>query len=150
MLIKMKKLVLGLVIAGLFFLSFKPALAAKRRPPRGSRRTQPTRRRTSGFSKGAQAKVSFRSDRRALLLSFANFGQAVSVTYSLTYTSNGIPQGVRSTITPETAGGTRELLFGTCSHGVCRYHHNITNARLIIDSKLGSGVIIRKPYRIRV
>jgi hypothetical protein len=85
-----------------------------------------------------------------LYLTFLDFGQAVSVTYTLTYQAGGIPHGARGTARPATAGQRRELLFGTCSAGVCRYHTHITNARLIIDSRLKSGLIIRKPYRIKV
>lgn len=125
--------------------------AAKPRPPRsGSRQTTTPVRKSYSQSRGIKASVRFRSDRRGLLINFGDFGNAVSVTYSLTYTANGIPQGVRGTVSPETAGEQRELLFGTCSGGVCRYHTNITNARLVIDSQLSSVLTIRKPYRIKV
>lgn len=147
----MKKLAVIFFVFGLYFWQQDIVLAAKPRPARGSQSSAATVGRSSSSSgRGVKAGVRFRSDRKALLLSFPDFGQAVSATYSLTYTSNGISQGARSTVTPETAGGERELLFGTCSKGVCRYHSNITNARLVIDSKLSSGVIIRKPYRIRL
>jgi hypothetical protein len=138
-----------LILFFLIFLGSTAAWAAKQRPPRGTKRDTPVKR-TASTSRGVKTSVRFRSDRRGLIVSFGNFGSAVSVTYSLTYNSNGIPQGVRGTVTPTTAGGQRELLFGTCSHGVCRYHTNITNARLVIDSKLDSGLTIRKPYRIKV
>lgn len=139
-------------LGALVFLESSSAWAAKSRPPRGStqKRASTSVRRTYSSSRGIKTSVRFRSDRRGLLVSFGDFGNVVSATYSLTYTANGIPQGIEGTVTPDTAGGQRELLFGTCSHGVCRYHDDISNARLVIDSKLSSGLVIRKPYRIKV
>lgn len=131
---------------------FSPPVAwgAKKRPPRGSGEAAPRGTAGRSYSRGVQASVNFRSDRRGLLINFSDFGQAVSVTYTLTYTSNGVPQGAMGSVTSDTAGQQRELLFGTCSAGICRYHTNITNARLVIDSKLSSGLTIRKPYRIKI
>ena len=146
----MKKVLLFFLIASFFFLWPSDVGAAKSRPPRGSTKTTAPVRRTSSSSRGVKAQVRFRVDRQGLLINFSSFNNAASATYSLTYTSNGKTQGVMGTVLPETAGEQRELLFGTCSHGVCRYHTNITNARLIIDSKLSSGIIIRKPYRLKV
>lgn len=131
----------------LSILSANPACAVKRRPPRGSGMVAPV---TRTYTRGVRASVQFRPDRRGLLINFSGFGNIVSVTYTLTYNSNGIPQGAGGTATPATAGEQRELLFGTCSGGVCRFHSNITNARLVIDSKLSSGLVVRKPYRIKV
>jgi hypothetical protein len=146
----MKKLVV-LFLTIVFLTCAPPALAAKHRPPRGSgSSTSPTTPVRSSYSRGVQTSVKFRSDRRGLLLNFGNFGSAISVTYILTYTADGIAQGAQGTATPDTAGQQREVLFGTCSGGVCRWHSGITNARLIIESKLSSGVIIRKPYRIKI
>lgn len=144
----MKKKLFGvLIIACLVSLLLHPeAWAAKKRLRRGRQGT--TVRKT--YTRGVGASVRFRPDRHGLLINFSGFGNVASVTYTLTYTANGIPQGAGGTATPETAGEQRELLFGTCSGGVCHYHTNITNARLVVDSKLSSGLIIRKPYRIRV
>ena len=135
----------------LFFLLFtfwaSSVLAAKKRPPRTSGGSAPVR---NYSTRGVRASIRFRSDRQGLLINFSGFGNLASATYSLTYTANGIPQGVSGTVTAQTSGEQRELLFGTCSGGVCRYHTNITNAKLLIDSRLNSGAIIRKPYRIKV
>lgn len=145
----MKKKLLFFLVTILLFLWPTEVWAAKERPPRGNQKTT-TVRRTYSPTRGVKTSVQFRPDRLGLLVNFADFGSAVSVTYSLTYTTNGILQGVRGTISPETAAEQREILFGTCSHGVCRYHYNITNARLVIDSRFSSGLIVRKPYRIKV
>lgn len=141
-----KKFLVAFLIVFLTFLVLpSESYAAKKRLSR--RRGETIVRRT--YTQGVKASVRFRPDRRGLLINFSGFGNVVSVTYTLTYNANGIPQGARGTATPVTAGEQRELLFGTCSGGVCHYHTNITSARLVIDSKLSSGLIIRKPYRIK-
>lgn len=143
-----KKFILAFLIVSIIALILPANIwAAKKRPPRGSGKGTTVKR---TYTRGARVSVKFRPDRRGLLINFSSFGNAVSVTYTLTYNSNGIPQGAGGTATPETAGEQREVLFGTCSAGVCRFHTNITNARLTIDSKLNSGLIIRKPYRIKI
>lgn len=141
----MKRLIF-LAICLFFLLSPPNAWAAKKRPARGDQKTTTKR----VYTRGVQASVKFRPDRQGLLINFSNFGNVVSVSYTLTYTASGVPQGAMGTAAPETAGQERELLFGTCSAGVCRYHANITNARLVIDSKLTSGLTVRRPYRIKV
>ena len=142
----MKKLLITLIAFLILFTLFANAWAAKKRPPR-SRGGAPV---TRTYTRGIRTSVKFRPDRRGLLINFSGFGNIVSATYTLTYSANGVPQGAMGTVTPETGGEQREVLFGTCSHGVCRYHTNITGARLVIDSKLSSGLIVRKPYRINI
>ncbi|MBI2617474.1 hypothetical protein HYW55_05030 [Candidatus Gottesmanbacteria bacterium] len=94
--------------------------------------------------------VKYRSDKLGLLFSFSNFRGIESVSYSFSYTANGIPQGAGGTIT---AGNNpsmqRELLFGTCSTGVCTYHYNLSGARLILTAKLTNGKTVTKSYRIK-
>jgi len=137
-----KSIVFLLIFA---FLSFpKTALALKVRTKRGG----------SGggsylLSNRVGYSVRFNSTRTGLIISFSGLTNANSVHYSLSYETNGISQGAMGTITnPEVSVDTRELLFGTCSGGVCRYHQNITNAKLVITSKLKSGYTTRKTYRI--
>lgn len=84
-------------------------------------------------------------------MSLSGLNNASSVSYSLSYNANGIPQGVMGTIKPKSSKTeTRELLFGTCSKNVCRYHTNISNAKLTITSKLKSGQTTRKTYNLKV
>lgn len=96
-------------------------------------------------------KPKLRGDRLALIVNLNNLGQASSVSYELTYEANGIPQGVRGTITPAGENSTqRELLFGTCSSNVCTYHQNIKNMKFTVASTLKSGGKIIKPFRVKV
>ena len=50
----------------------------------------------------------FRADRRALLVNFSSFNNAVSVTYSLTYTSNG------------KSSGNQRHGFGLCQYDILK------------------------------
>jgi len=139
----LKKLIIFLLIFA-FFSFPETTLALKARTKRGG----------SGggsylLSNRVGYSVRFNSTRTGLIISFSGLTNANSVNYSLSYNANGIPQGAMGTITnPEVSVDTRELLFGTCSGGVCRYHQNITNAKLVITSKLKSGYTTRKTYRI--
>jgi hypothetical protein len=133
----------------LLFLTPVGVLAAKVRTSRGGTTSS-----SSGYISTSGRVVTsarFRGDRRAVIVSFAGLSNASSVNYSLTYDSNGIAQGAMGTMT-NIAGSSdsRELLFGTCSHGVCRYHTGIINARLVITSKLKSGITTRKSYKLKV
>ena len=142
----LKKLIIFLLIFA-FFSFPETTLALKARTKRGG----------SGggtsylISNRVGYSVRFNSSRTGLVISFSGLTNATSVNYSLSYNANGIPQGAMGTITnQEVSVDTRELLFGTCSGGVCRYHTNITNAKLVITSKLKSGYTTRKTYRIRI
>ncbi len=144
----LKKLIVFLLI--FVFLSFpETALALKVRTKRGGSSS-------SGggsylLSNRVGYSVRFNPNRTGLIISFSALTNANSVNYSLSYNANGIPQGAMGTITsPQVSTDTREILFGTCSGGVCRYHTNITNAKLVITSKLKSGYTTRKTYRIRI
>ena len=144
----LKKLIVFFLI--LVFLSFpETTLALKVRSKRGS----PVSSKGNSYllSNRVGYSVRFNSTRTGLIISFSRLTNATSVKYSLSYNTNGIPQGAMGTITnAEVSTDTREILFGTCSGSVCRYHSNITNAKLVITSKLKSGYTTRKTYRIRI
>lgn len=94
--------------------------------------------------------VHYRPDRLGILFSFLNFNGIASVSYSFTYNTNGMPQGAGGTVTAaNNPTAQRELLFGTCSSGVCRYHYNLSNARLTLTAKLTNGKTVIKGYRIK-
>lgn len=91
-----------------------------------------------------------RKDRRALIANFSNLNQVFSFTYELTYLTNGVDQGAYGSVTPKGENSTvRELLFGTCSHGVCRYHTGIENMRFVVTANLKNSQKIIKKYRIK-
>lgn len=99
--------------------------------------------------KGVQSRVKFRADRLGVLINFSNFDNLESGSYELVYDSNGVTQAAGgSIILGDTS--TKEILFATCSGGVCHFHDNITNARLSITSRLKDGSTVLKPYRLKV
>src|SRR4030042_2819119 len=75
---------------------------------------------TNRVSTNIPAVVRYRPDRLGLLLSFSHFNGMGSVSYSFTYSTNGIQQGAGGTISKDNdPTAQRELLFGTCSGGAC-------------------------------
>ena len=136
------------VLVLLFFFMWalinpSPTLAARQRVRKPSGGGQ------AYVARGVGATVRFRPDRLGLVLNFYSFDNVESGSYELVYDSGGVTQGAGGSII---IGDTspKELLFATCSHGVCRFHENITNARLSIISKLNSGQTVLKPFRIKV
>lgn len=141
----LKKFHTVLLLCLLFFFIIIPAKveAAKKFIPKKS---------TVGkFSGGSiPAVVRFRPDRLGILMSFTSFSTIGSVSYSFTYSTNGVPQGAGGTISSSNnPTANRELLFGTCSTGVCTYHNNITNAKLVLTAKYTNGNTATKTYRIK-
>ncbi|MDO8610698.1 MAG: hypothetical protein Q7R95_09200 [bacterium] len=105
----------------------------------------------TSVSSGLGVSVKLRSDRLALNVNFSNLNKVKGVTYTLMYQSNGIDQGVSGSIDLSAGNSvSRELLFGTCSSGVCRYHTNIINMKLEIVSDLLNGKRTIRRYRIKV
>jgi len=95
----------------------------------------------------------FRGDRRAINITLSNLNVATRIDYLLSYNTKGTMQGASGSIDPTISGGapiTRELLFGNCSKGVCRYDTGITNAKLTITSTLLKGQRVIKRYRLKV
>lgn len=103
----------------------------------------------SYIGKGVKAAVKLRSDRLGVLMNFSNFDNLESAHYELVYEANGVQQGAGGTIFLGDTE-TKELLFATCSGGVCTFHNGVTNARLSIVSVLKDGTTILKPFRIKV
>lgn len=92
-----------------------------------------------------------RGDRRALIINFSNLQNASSVSYLLTYKTNGQEEGAMGALNLAGGSGQRsELLFGTCSKNVCRYHTNIKDAKLDISYTTKAGKKYLKKYKIKV
>lgn len=102
-------------------------------------------------TRGVGVSVRFRPDRRAIIATFSNLGVAKSVSYQLTYRSGRVNEGAGGSLSSLSQDpAVRELLFGTCSKGVCRYHMGITNAKFTVTTTLKNGVKIVKPFRLKV
>ncbi len=87
----------------------------------------------------------------SVVVTFLNLNRVRKVSYELSYSARGIPQGVIGTISPSgKASDSRDLYFGTCSKGVCTPHYNITGATLTITTQLSSSGTNVKRYRIKV
>ena len=102
-------------------------------------------------SSGLVVYPKLRPDRLALIFTLSNLQKINNVSYPLMYQTNGKDEGVSGTI--DSSSGlsvTRELLFGTCSAGVCRYHPNITGMKLEIVSELSNGKQTLRRYKIRI
>lgn len=100
-----------------------------------------------------------RGDRRALIVNFSNLRNASAVAYALTY-KQSLPsydgqtssqdEGAMGALSLGSSTSTNELLFGTCSKNVCRYHVGIKNAKLEVSYTTKSGKKYLKRYKIKV
>lgn len=92
-----------------------------------------------------------RGDRRALMVNFSNLQNATAVSYLLTYKQNNQDEGAMGSLSLGiSSNATNELLFGTCSKNVCRYHTNIRDARLVVTYTTKAGKKYLKRYKIKV
>ena len=146
-----KLLIAPLLIITLLFSSFyaQPIEAAKVLPQVKSSKKTVTTKRSSGSLVTVTPKL--RRDRKALLIYLGGLQNANSVSYLLIYTTNGQEEGAGGSV-DSSKGNTlsREILFGTCSKNVCRYHANITAMRLEATADLKSGKKLIKRYKIRI
>lgn len=92
-----------------------------------------------------------RADRRALVINFSNLQNARNVSYMLVYQTSTQEEGAMGAINlTGSSSASQELLFGTCSKNICRYHTGINNTRLEISYTTKSGKKYLKKYRIKV
>lgn len=103
---------------------------------------------TLSTSIGVTPKI--RHDRHALIIYFSNLQNTESVSYMLIYKTNGQDEGAGGSVKPSEGSATRELLFGTCSKNVCRYHTNISNMTFETTARLKSGKKLIKRYKIKI
>ncbi len=108
------------------------------------------------IAKGVAAAVGYSKARlsrntNSVVVTFQNLSNVKSISYTLAYKSGGTQQGAMGSITPSAASTeSRDLYFGTCSHGVCTPHRNISGATLTIQSNLKNGKTHTKIYRIKI
>ena len=102
-------------------------------------------------TRGVATGVKFRGDRRAIIVTFSNLSIATKVDYVLSYNTRGTTQGASGSLTSSAGSSViRELLFGTCSHGVCRYDTGITNAKFVVTTYLTNGKRVVKSFKLKV
>lgn len=125
---------------------------AKKKLPSGNntKKVTTTTKKSSTATKGVTVSVKLNPDRRGIVATSSNLEIASSVSYSLTYTSRGVKEGVGGSLTELSGIQTRELLFGTCSAGVCRYHPSPKNAKFVVTTTLKDGKKVSKVFRIKV
>lgn len=129
-------------------LDFPLQVHAKKQLPKSTQKT--LKKNTAGGVKGVTTKVQIRGNRKVIIATFTNLEIASSVSYSLVYTQRGKQEGAGGSLADLSGIQTRELLFATCSAGVCRYHTGIKNARLIVTTILKDGRKVSKSFRIKV
>lgn len=83
-----------------------------------------------------------------VFLTFGGMGNVQTVDYELTYSGNRMEQGVWGTIKGG-ANASRELFMGTCSHGACVAHKNISGVKLALTYKMKDGKTTVKRYKVR-
>lgn len=143
---------LHLVFMTVFSLALiSPIQAAAKKMAASTTKTKKTTKSTKTAVSSVVIAPSLRRDRKALIVKFRNLKKAKSVFYSLVYQTNGKDEGVAGTV-DSSSGNTvrRELLFGTCSSGVCRYHQRLKNMRFEATIELLSGKTLTKRYRIKI
>ena len=134
-------LVLGLELA------FSSSVSAKKLLPFLTKSTKTT----SSTSGKVSTAVKFRGDRLGIIINFNNLQAARKADYFLSYQTRGTTQGASGSITNTSMGSTsRDIIFGSCSHGVCRFDSGISNAKLVITIYLNSGRKIVRSYKLKV
>lgn len=143
MLKKMLKLVILFIT---LILVLPKSVEAKVLPQSAKQGTKVVR---TGSTISVSAKM--RPDRRALNVFFSNLQNAKSVSYMLTYRTSEQEEAAMGALNLAGQSSDKaELLFGTCSKNVCRYHTGVKNARLEVSYTLNSGKKYLKKFRVRV
>jgi hypothetical protein len=92
----------------------------------------------------------FMSGKTGLKVAFSNVGAANTISYMLSYESNGKQEGIAGSVRPAEGNTSRDLLFGTCSSGKCVYHKNIKNCVLTVTAQLKNGKKQVKKFNVKV
>lgn len=143
----MKKILFIVSLIFIFCISIREVHAAKTLPQSKSNSKSVIKK-----SQGSGISVipRLRRDRQALIVNFGNLQNAQNVSYMLIYKTNGQEEGAGGSVKPSEGNATRELLFGTCSKNVCRYHPNITSMSFEVTAQLTSGKKLIKRYKIKI
>ena len=130
----MKKIfALVLIIAALSVFS-KPAFALKKR---------------IRAARAVYSSVKLSRATHSVIPTFYALAGVSKFDYVLSYSANGIPQGVVGLFVPSGGNESRDLYFGTCSKGVCTPHYGITGAALTITATTTGGATYIKRYILK-
>jgi hypothetical protein len=102
------------------------------------------------YVSGSYSSAKLSRGTNSVFVTFPNLTNVKKITYTLSYSANGIPQGAMGSVIPTGTSDGRDLYFGTCSKGVCTPHYNIKNAFLLVNTTLKSGGINVKKYVLKV
>jgi hypothetical protein len=100
-------------------------------------------------ARAVYSSVTLSHSNHSVIVTFYALSGVAKFDYTLSYTANGIPQGVIGSFNPSGANNTRDLYFGTCSKGVCTPHYGITNASLTVTTTMTGGATYIKRYVIK-
>lgn len=152
----MNKIFLTIVIAYFFFFSVS-TVEAKTLPQAAKAKKVSVSKTSSGTSIGVSPRL--RADKKAVIVYFSNLKNAKSVAYQLTYKQVSSSGGKTSSQDEGAMGGiniagksntSQEILFGTCSKNVCRYHAGVNDVRLEVSYTSVNGKKYLKKYKIKV
>ncbi len=142
----MKEKALILILIPLFlFSSVMSVSAAKKRVWKATTVAKSTV--NSGGKFSVSAKLT--GWKQYLNVSFKGVASTSGVSYELVYNSNDTEQGVYGTVKVSEGNVTRSIFLGTCSHGACVSHKNISNVRLTITYKTINGQSVVKKYKVK-
>lgn len=140
------KLFVILFLSLLALSNVSPVEAAKPRTP-----VKPAAKSAVSYGAIGYSKAKLSRNTNSVIVTFMNLGNVSKITYTLSYTANGIEQGAMGSLTPNgNATDSRDVYFGTCSHGVCTPHRGIQNAALLVETRLKNGKTNTKRYVIRL
>lgn len=138
-----KALVLVLILVPIFlFLTTTPALAAKKRVWKATATT-------SGSSSKFSVAAKLTGWKQYLNVSFRGVAGTGGITYELVYNGSNTEQGVYGNVKASEGNVSRSIFLGTCSHGACTAHKNISNMHLTITYKTIDGQSITKKYKVK-
>jgi hypothetical protein len=132
----MKRIVSVTTLILLFFFLIKPpqAFALKKR---------------IRAARAVYSSVKLSRSTHSVIATFYALAGVAKFDYILSYTANGIPQGIVGAFVSQGSNDSRDLYFGTCSKGVCTPHYGITNASLTITATMTGGATYIKRYVIK-
>jgi len=142
-------LVLVAVIAGFFFLKNKKTAApeASTTPQRKVEQINQLPIKDRPF-----VTLTPRADGKEVTLSLDNVKDASKVEYEMEYTAGAMLQGVFGTIdfSQEVPPVEKQLLFGSCSKGKCKYDDNVTGGSLTLRFEGDDPYVLKSDFNLQL